>query len=186
MNWADYAILSIIAISAFISVMRGFVREALSLLGWILAFWVAMTFIEEFAWLLAGTILTPSLRLGVAFFALFLATLLLTILVNYLVCQLMEKTGLSATDRVLGIVFGITRGAFVVGILILFAGLTVLPREPWWRESLLIGYFEVLAREIRGLLPTDLAVYLNYANVSPTEVVVAGYCVANVDNQCVE
>ena len=162
MNWVDYAILAIIAISALISVLRGFMSEALSLLGWILSFWVALTFTEELGAFLAHWISVPSLRLGIAFFVLLISTLLLTALVNYLVGQLVEKTGLTGTDRVLGIVFGVARGAVVVAILVLLAGLTPFPRDPWWRESSLIVHFQTLAMEIHKLLPPEFAAYFSY------------------------
>ncbi len=162
MNWVDYAILAIIALSALISVLRGFMSEALSLLGWILAFWVAISFTEELAGFLAGHITVAPLRLGLAFFVLFVTTLLLTVLVNFLVSQLVEKTGLTGTDRVLGVVFGIARGAVIVAVLVLLAGLTTLPADAWWRESMLLGHFQQLAMEIRNLLPPHIASYFSY------------------------
>ena len=56
MIWMDYAILIIIGISALISVLRGFVREALSLLGWIIAIWVSLSFADNVAVLLGDKI----------------------------------------------------------------------------------------------------------------------------------
>lgn len=162
MNWVDYTILAIIGVSALISVLRGFMSEALSLLGWILAFWVALSFTEDLAGFLSGSISVPSLRLAIAFFVLFVATLLLAVLVNFLVGQLVEKTGLTGTDRVLGVVFGVARGVLVVAVLVLLAGLTAFPSDPWWRESMLISHFERLAMQIRGLLPPQVAGYFTY------------------------
>nr|VFJ58296.1 MAG: membrane protein required for colicin V production [Candidatus Kentron sp. FW]VFJ62619.1 MAG: membrane protein required for colicin V production [Candidatus Kentron sp. FW] len=163
MNWADYAILVIIGISAMISITRGFMSEALSLLGWILAFWLALTFMNALAVQLIPWISVPSVRLGISFITLLVVTLLLTAMVNRLVNQLVEKTGLTGTDRVLGVVFGIVRGIVVVAICVLLAGLTALPRDPWWQESLLISrHFQDLAIQIRGLLPPELASHLTY------------------------
>lgn len=163
MNWADYAILAIIGISALISITRGFMSEALSLFGWILAFWLALTFMDALAAQLVPWISVPSVRLGIGFAVLLVATILLTALVNRLVNQLVIRTGLSGTDRVLGIVFGIVRGIVVVTICILLAGLTAFPRDPWWQESLLISrHFQDFAIQIRGFLPPELAMYLRY------------------------
>ena len=111
---------------------------------------------------LSGSISVPSLRLAIAFFVLFVATLLLAVLVNFLVGQLVEKTGLTGTDRVLGVVFGVARGVLVVAVLVLLAGLTAFPSDPWWRESMLISHFERLAMQIRGLLPPQVAGYFTY------------------------
>ena len=163
MNWADCAILGIIAVSALVSVLRGFVREALSLVGWILAFWVALSFAGTVATLLVDAIGAPAVRQGVAFFVLLMATLVLTALANLMAARLVVTTGLSGTDRTLGIVFGMARGTVIVAVLVMLAGLTALPQDPWWRESMLIKHFEVLAMEIRALLPPDIAAYFNFS-----------------------
>lgn len=162
MIWVDYAILAIIAISALISIWRGFIREVLSLVGWIMAFWVGFTFTHAVAALLAGYISVPSVRLAVAFTALFLATLLVVGVVNFLLVKLVNSTGLSGTDRMLGVLFGIGRGAVIVAALVLLAGTTPLPRDPWWKESMLIGHFQQMALWARGFLPADLAQHINY------------------------
>jgi len=162
MIWVDYIILATIAISALVSLMRGFVREAISLAGWILAFWLALSFMDEVAALIAGQISVPSLRLGLAFFVLFIVTLLLTAVVNYFAGLLVSKTGLSGTDRVLGMVFGAARGALIVGLLVLLAGLTALPRDRWWQQSVLIVHFQALALEVRSFLPAEIAGYFNF------------------------
>lgn len=155
MIWIDYVILGIIGLSAVISLIRGFVREALSLAVWVLAFWVAWTFFRDLA-LQLDWFTVPSVRLGAAFLILFIATLMLGALVNFLVGQLVDKTGLSGTDRMIGILFGAARGAILVAILVLLAGLTPFPNDPWWKESQLIGYFQELAVWLKQLLPADI------------------------------
>ncbi len=137
MNWLDYAILAIIAVSALISLVRGFVREVLSLIVWVLAFWVGIRFSQPLSEHLVDYIASPTLRLGTAFAALFIVTLILGAIINYMAGQLVSRTGLTGTDRFIGVLFGIGRGVIVVAVLMLAAGLTALPREPWWQESLL-------------------------------------------------
>lgn len=168
MIWIDYAILGVVGLSALISVVRGFIKEALSLLGWIAAIWIGLAFCEDLGALLADKISVPSVRIALAFFALFVATLFATGLIIYLVGLLVEKTGLSGTDRMLGVIFGVARGVIIVGILVLLAGLTPLPNDPWWRESILVPHFERLAIEIRGLLPADIAQYFEFRPKPPT------------------
>ena len=162
MIWVDYAILAILGISAVISIFRGFVREALSLSGWVIAFWVSLTFASNLAELLAGQIAVPSVRQAVAFFVLFIGILLLTAIVIWLAGLLVDKTGLTGTDRMLGVLFGVARGVVIVALLVLVAGLTPLPQDPWWRESVFLPHFESVAREIRQLLPAEIAGRLNY------------------------
>lgn len=153
----DYAILSIILISSLVSLFRGFVREALSLAFWVIAFWVAMLFFRELAVPLGQWIKVPSMQLAAAFAIIFLTVLLLGGLITFLIAKLIDATGLSGTDRIIGMLFGATRGALVVAGLVLLAGLTPIPQDPWWQESQLIGYFESLASWLRGLLPPDFA-----------------------------
>ena len=159
MNWVDCAILAVIVLSAVISLFRGFMREALSLIGWIAAVWIGLTFSRFLAPSLSGLISVPSLRLAAAFMLLFVATLLFAAVVNYLVAKLVQKTGLGGSDRMLGVAFGAARGVVIVAVLVLLAELTTVPQDPWWRDSVLLKHFEVLAAGIRDVLPTDLAAY---------------------------
>jgi len=157
MNWIDIIILGILLVSALISLVRGFVREALSLVVWVGAFWVAITYSPMLEAQFAEHINTPSLRLALSFFLLFLATLVAGGVVNFLIGQLVDRTGLSGTDRVLGMVFGAARGVAVVAALVLLAGLTPLPKDPWWQASTLLPHFQMLALWLRDFLPPDIA-----------------------------
>ena len=139
MNTADWAILIVVAISGLISLKRGFVKEALSLVVWLLAFIVAMMFREPMRVLLARWIETPSLQLIAAFGLLFIITLFVGSLVASLIGKLVKATGLSGTDRYLGFCFGLARGLLVVlSALMLLPGLVPIDQDVWWRESVLI------------------------------------------------
>lgn len=156
MIWVDIVIPGIIAISALFSLLRGFVKEALSLLGWLAAFWVALTFAQDFADLLLTGISAPSVRLVVSFTILFVLTLVITALVNRLAGSLVSKTGLSGTDRMIGMIFGIARGVVLVAVLVLLAGMTTMPQDPWWQESALIDVFHKLALWLRYTVAPEL------------------------------
>ena len=156
MIWIDYAILGIVGISSAFSLMRGFIREALSLAGWIAAFWVALAFSGVVARWLEGFVSVPSVRVGIAFAGIFFGVLLLGGIVLRLAGLVVEKTGMSGTDRTLGIVFGALRGIVITALLVLLAGLTSLPREPWWSRSVLLPHLVELANEIRAFLPPDV------------------------------
>ena len=162
MYWVDIAILVIILLSVLVSVLRGFTKEALSLAGWIIAFWVALTFGDNLQVLLEPHIDVPSARIIVAFAILFLLTLIMAGLVNYLMLQLIKKTGLTGTDRIIGVVFGVARGCVIVAVLVLLAGLTPLPQDPWWGQSHLLPYFQDMAVWIRGYLPAEVAENIRY------------------------
>ncbi len=162
MIWIDWVILLVILLSAVISVVRGFFKEAISLTGWIIAIWLGLAFSGDIAALLTNLISVPSIRIVMAFSMVLVVVLMLTALINHLATLMLKKSGLTGTDRVLGVVFGVARGAIIVAILVLLAGLTALPKDPWWRESTLVPHFERLAVHIRGMLPSDIADEFKY------------------------
>ncbi len=157
MIWIDWLILLVILLSAVISVVRGFFKEAISLAGWIVAIWLGLAFSGDIAALLAKLISVPSVRIVVAFSMVLVFVLVLTALASHFASLVVKRTGLTGTDRVLGVVFGVARGAVIVSILVLLAGLTALPRDPWWREATLIPHFQRLAVHIRAMLPSEVA-----------------------------
>lgn len=142
MNWADWTIVGILAVSCLIGIKRGLVKEALSLLCWVAAFLVAMSFHKPLALVLSETIETPSVRLLASFGGLFVVTLIVGAMVNYLISELVRITGLSGTDRLLGMVFGLGRGAAVVlAILLLLPRLIPVNQDSWWQQSVVIPHF---------------------------------------------
>jgi membrane protein required for colicin V production len=160
--WIDIVIIALIALSAILSLFRGFVKEALALATWLIALWVAMTFYEPLSQVIAGWISLVSAQKITAFAVLFIAVLLMGAVVNYLAGKLVSKTGLSGTDKMLGVVFGVARGGVIVTILVLLAGLTPFPQDPWWQESQFLGYFQEFALWMRNFLPGEIADNINY------------------------
>jgi membrane protein required for colicin V production len=143
MNWADWAIIGIFSLSCFIGLIRGFVREALSLVIWIAAVLVARVFGGQLETLLVDHIETPSVRLMTAYAVLFISTLLLGAMVSYLIGALVRATGLSGTDRLLGMVFGAARAFIIVmAILILLPGFIPVNEDDWWKQAQLIPHFQ--------------------------------------------
>ncbi len=155
MNWADIAILGIVLLSSLISLKRGFVKEALSLAGLVAAFIIAMLFGGSLAALFVDSIPSADTRKVVAFAILFISTLVVAGLANYLIGELVKMTGLSGTDRLLGTIFGLIRGVLVViVILLLLSALVPLDQEDWWQQSILIPKLlsmEGWCREVFGL-----------------------------------
>ncbi|CRI67744.1 Colicin V production protein homolog [Thiocapsa sp. KS1] len=156
MNWVDYAILGVILLSALVGVGRGLIREVLSLGVWIAAILVAWLFHREVAELLVPYLSQPSVRLAAAFIGLILGTLVLGAILGALLSALIESTGLSAVDRVLGLVFGAARGVVIVAMAVYLAALTPMPEDSWWQESRLIGQFQTVAGWLIGLVPEEV------------------------------
>ncbi len=171
MDYVDYVVFGIIAVSILVGSIRGFVKEAFSLVVWAAAFLVAFQYSGALALHLESQIELPSVRTSLAFAGLFLAVLLVGGLITYLVGRLVEKTGLSGTDRLLGGVFGGVRGVAVVLALILVAGLTPVPKDPWWQTSRTIQSLMPLAEWSAQFLPDYILEHMELKAVEEVQVI---------------
>ncbi|KPZ02153.1 CvpA protein [Pseudomonas syringae pv. spinaceae] len=148
----DWAILGIVAISALISLKRGFVKEALSLTTWIIAGVVAWMFGAGLSQYLVNYIETPSARVIASCTILFVATLLVGAMVNFLIGELIRVTGLSGTDRFLGMVFGAARGGLLVVVAVGLLSLGPVQQDQWWQQSRLVPQFLIVADWSKNLI----------------------------------
>lgn len=162
MIWADFVIAGLMVVSAVIGLLRGFIKEAFALCTWMVAIGVGMHYCRDFAVYLQDRIDYPSARIAAAFAALFFMTLILGSFISFILKHLVEKTGLTGTDRLLGLSFGLVRGAVLVSMLVMLAGITPLPEDSWWKQSLLIPPFQSLALWLKDHIPSDLMGYIHY------------------------
>lgn len=153
----DWVIIGIVLVSTLISLVRGFIKEVLSLITWVAAFALALGFSQPASALVPKAVDIPSARVALAFLALFVVVLIIGGIVNWAVSTAVNKTGLSGTDRSVGMVFGLARGVFIIAILILLAHLTAMPKETWWQSSVLIPQFQVVSDWILAMIPADIA-----------------------------
>ena len=170
MNWADYCIIGVLALSVLMGLWRGFIGEVLALACWAIAFWVAWLFGPKLAAELSA-IDTPSVRLFLGYAICFVAVLIAGAIVSFLMRKLIAGSGLSGSDRMLGMVFGLVRGLVVVTLTVLLLGFTALPRDPWWKQSELMPTFEAGARWVSAQLPPEVNKYLDLRGVLPQIVV---------------
>ncbi|MDN5881867.1 MAG: CvpA family protein [Nitrosospira sp.] len=161
----DYAVLAILVLSVMLSVVRGVVRELLSLAGWVVAFMVANSFAAGFAPILPSIIDGELLRTMLAFAGLFLSALLAMGLITMLTSALVRSVGLGFADRFFGSLFGFVRGLMVVLLIVLAAGLTALPQEPFWRKAVLSEPLEMAAMMVTPWLPQDLSKRISYVKL---------------------
>ena len=163
MDWPDYSILIIIAASIAVGALRGFMKEVFSLLVWAAAFIVAYQYSGNVAGLMEEHISLPSARTAMGFAGLFVGVLLIGGLLNYLIGKLVESTGLSGTDRLLGGIFGAARGLFLVIVLLTVAGFTPIPADPWWKESGTIARLMPLVEWAAEFLPENVREHLDFS-----------------------
>ena len=151
-TWVDWAIVAIVAISALISLSRGFVKEALSLVTWIIAGVVAWLFGGALSEYLVGYIETPSARVITGCAIMFVATLIVGAMINYLIGELVRVTGLSGTDRFLGMAFGAARGVLLVVVAVGLLSLGPVQQDEWWKQSQLVPKFLLVADWSKNLI----------------------------------
>lgn len=157
MTTFDYILLAILLASALVGILRGLIREAMSLAIWVLAIWSAARFGPDAAPLFARTLDDPLWQLWAARLALFVGVLFAGSVVAWVVSYFVRRSVITGTDRTLGMLFGLTRGVVLAGILVLALELGGFSAEPWWRDSKLIPYAAAVGAELRDLAQLQLA-----------------------------
>ncbi len=161
MAWFDYGVLTVLGLSLLLGALRGLVREMVSLAGWIAAFVLA----TAFSGIVGGQLpesLGPLLSGLLGFLLIFIGVLLLSGMLGLVLSLLLRAVGLGFLDRLLGAAFGVVRGVAIALLAVLLAGLTPLPREPFWRQAVLSGPFETVALALGPYLPEGVAQRLKY------------------------
>jgi membrane protein required for colicin V production len=158
----DYAILAIIGLSIGLGWWRGFVYELLSLLGWIAAYFVARMFAPELADYVPDMVASNAAKTAVAYACLFVSTLMVSGIVAWLLSKLVRFAGLGLMDGVAGGVFGLLRGILLVLMLVSLAGLTNLPKKPFWREAWSSKSLQSVALFTKDFLPENVAKKVTY------------------------
>ncbi|MCS5711736.1 CvpA family protein [Candidatus Berkiella aquae] len=152
----DIIISGLILVSILIGIVRGFIKELISLITWIVAIVLASMFTNQLAEHMTFT-KTPSIRLLCAFLLIFVGVVFVGAIFNYFIGTLVRKTPFSVADRVLGSIFGLFRGVVLLVILVLLGGLTFLPKESWWQTSYFIPRVQVLSLWLKEQLPEEYA-----------------------------
>lgn len=163
MNWFDYAIIATLALSVLVGLWRGFIGEVLALVCWVFAFWVAWMFGPVLAEQFSASISVPSVRVMLGYVVCFIAVLIAGAIVGYLMRKLVSGSGLSGTDRLLGMVFGLVRGFALVVLVVVLMKFTPVVRDDWWQGSRMLPTFERSASWMTTLLPETVAKYLEPA-----------------------
>lgn len=158
----DYVVSGIFLVSIVLSIIRGFVREALSVAGWVVAFIVAGAYASFFEKFLPVEITGETLRISIAFVLAFLSVLLITALATMSLSVLIKGIGLGFIDRLLGSVFGFIRALAIVMLLVLIAGLTTIPNQVFWQQAALSRPLEAIAMQVLPWLPNDLSKRISY------------------------
>ncbi|MEA3192479.1 MAG: rane protein required for colicin production [Betaproteobacteria bacterium] len=162
MSVLDLAAIGVIVGSVGLGIWRGFTREVMSLAGWVLAFLAANTVAGPLGDMLPVSIASPEVRVLIAFLVVFVLTLIAAAIVGMIVSKFLKAAGLSGVDRTLGGLFGLARGVVILLAFAIVAGLTAMPRQPFWKESVSAGMLERTVVQLKVWLPPALAGRLKY------------------------
>jgi len=163
LTWVDIVLLVIVGLSTLVGLWRGFLVEVSSLLVWALAFWLAFIYGADVSHLFDRSVEQPSARLMLGYALLFVGALAVGGLATWLLGKLVKSTGLSGTDRMLGLGFGLLRGFALGCVLVLLFGFTPMPADPWWQQSRVLPVFETGAQWLRGWLPERVSQYVDFS-----------------------
>ncbi len=162
MTGLDYAFLGVLVISIAWGIWRGFAREAVSLGGWVLALVVAKLLSEPLGEKLPESFGQPELRVVIAFVVVLILMLAVTTLIGLALWKMLKAAGLGGLDRTLGGVFGFARGLLIMLAFALLAGLTSMPRQPFWTQAVSRNLLEQSVLFLKPWLPPAFAQRLRY------------------------
>ena len=162
MTWFDILLVLLVGGLALRSMVSGAIREAVSLAGWVIAFYVATHFGDAVAPWLPGSMTEGTAGAIILFLVMFIGTRILVWLAGRMVSGMVSAIGLSFLDRLLGGAFGFCKGLVIGVALVLVAGLTDLPQKPFWRNALFSPVMVALAEQTVPYLPDYLAKRIRY------------------------
>ena len=173
-NWVDYVVLGIFFISVLSGLVRGVIKELLSLVTWIVAFMLASVFAPRLAAMftstpqvqsavttLSGSGMSASapvsmLAVGLCFLGIFIVVLIIGSLISSIVSGVADKVA-GLLNRLLGAAFGLLRG-FLINVLFMFlVQMTPLQQEAWWTQSMFVASFQPAVQWLSNLVQPGIA-----------------------------
>ncbi len=149
MSWADWLIVAVCLGSAGFGFWRGFAQEALSIVSWLAAIWLAWRFAWVVEPLLGEWVVAPELQIWAARTVIFVLVLIVGGLTAWFIREIIRRSALGSTDRVLGALFGLTRGVLIIGLAVIILEFTGIDQDPWWQDARLSSFSERVAGGIR-------------------------------------
>jgi membrane protein required for colicin V production len=170
MTWVDDVLIAIVLVSVVFGALHGFVRSALGLLVWILAFVAALHYGPWLAASFKSLVSSPPLRLALSYAAAFLGVLLIGALIVWLIWIIVRGAGLAPVDRMIGCGFGLLRGAFIACAAVMLADMTSVRQDHGWRHSQLVPRMQPFADALRAAMPPHWLASLQTFQAAATRV----------------
>lgn len=155
-NWFDFVIIGIIGLSIIVSFFRGFLRESVSLITWVVAVILAVRFATPITSELHLHIESANIRFLIGFVIIFILVLIAGLIVNLIISFFVKKTGVSLFDRLLGLLFGAVRGLLAIAILLMLLYVTPWKDAMWLKSSQLSPHFKPIINWLHSFLPNQI------------------------------
>ncbi|MBP5998173.1 MAG: CvpA family protein [Azonexus sp.] len=159
----DYVVLGIVAVSLMLGLWRGVVSELIALAAWVMAFMAALEFGADAGKAVFTGLADPAIRVLAGCVLVFVGVLVFMSLIRLAVRSMVKALGLSLSDRLLGMFFGLARGVLLVMLLVAAGGMTSAPQQPWWKEATLAPPLETAVLVAKPWLPDDLAKKIRFS-----------------------
>lgn len=159
----DYVVIGIVSLSLLFGLWRGVVGEVIALIAWIVGIVAAIEFGSIVGQSLFSGLTDPAIRTLAGCVVIFVGVLVTMALVRMAVRHMVKALGLSVSDRLLGMVFGLARGVLVIMVLVGLGGMTTAPKQLWWKEATLSQPLETAVLVARQWLPDDLAKRIRFS-----------------------
>lgn len=157
MNGADYLIIGVLTFSVILGMVRGFVRESIALLAWLGGLWLAWRYAPLVEPLLDGLVDDPPVSTWVARAIIVVSVVIVGWMVAAALNYVLRHSSLSImVDRLLGVLFGVLRGAVVVAVFVILGQTVQLDEASWWKRSRLVPYAAEFAGWIRTFAETGM------------------------------
>ena len=163
MTGFDYVALGIVGLSLLFGLWRGVVGEIIALVAWVLAIFAAVEFGTQFGTMAFAGLSDPAMRTLAGCVVIFIGVLVVMALFRMLVKSMVKALGLSVSDRLLGMLFGLVRGVLVCMVLVGLGGMTSAPTQAWWRQATLAPPLETAVLATKSWLPDDLAKRIRFS-----------------------
>jgi len=151
MTTVDYFLAATVLLSMLFGAVRGFLRESVALLGWLVGLWLAWRYAYVLEPFLGGALTGTELQSWVARIIVLMVVVIASWLLGGLLDYLVQRSGLTlGVDRLLGALFGLVRGAVIVGFAVMLGQAAQLASESWWRESRIMPLGEEMSSVLRG------------------------------------
>jgi membrane protein required for colicin V production len=156
MTTVDSLFLVIISLSIFVGILRGLIREVISISSLIISIWASINFGASVGTYFEFWITEPEFQLWIGMITTFFCIIILGMIFSRILSKIFRLTLSSKIDRILGACFGFFRGCLLTSIFVLGGQLTSAIESEWWNRSNLVPYSKLLADKMIEYIPTEI------------------------------